>query len=289
MKPSKLLCHKETKHPALKDKPLEFFERKKHEEKKQLLKATTSSNVSVLRASFLVADHIAKTKTSFTIGEELILPAAKNIGCGLLGKGAVQKEACAPLLAGIIIRWIDGLAEATEAQLLDRINESSCYATQVDKSTNVDNKAIILVFMQYIFQENVHEYMLCALLMSPNTTAAELLVSEWLLLLFQRSVMSDSLWPHGLQQVRLTCPSPSPRVCSNSCPLSLWCHPTILSSVALVTSCPQSLPASGSFPMSWLLESGGQSFSFSFRAWSWSLELQLQHLSFQQIFRVYFL
>ena len=62
--------------------------------------------------------------------------------------------------------------------MLDRINESSCYATQVDKSTNVDNKAIILVFMQYIFQENVHEYMLCALLMSPNTTAAELLVSE---------------------------------------------------------------------------------------------------------------
>ena len=62
--------------------------------------------------------------------------------------------------------------------MLERINESSWYATQVDKSTNVDNKAIILVFMQYIFQENVHEYMLCELLMSPNTTAAELLASE---------------------------------------------------------------------------------------------------------------
>ena len=68
--------------------------------------------------------------------------------------------------------------EDSEAQLLERINESSWYATQVDKSTNVDNKAIILVFMQYIFQENVHEYMLCELLMSPNTTAAELLASE---------------------------------------------------------------------------------------------------------------
>ena len=80
------------------------------------MKATTSSNMSALRASFLVADHIAKMKKSFTIGEELILPAAKNICCGLLGKGAVQKEACAPLLDGIIIRWIDGLAEAPEGQ-----------------------------------------------------------------------------------------------------------------------------------------------------------------------------
>ena len=62
MKPSKLLFRMETKHPALKDKPLEFFKRKKceHEEKKQLLKATTSSNMSALRASFLVANHIAK-------------------------------------------------------------------------------------------------------------------------------------------------------------------------------------------------------------------------------------
>ena len=69
MKPSKLLCHMEPKHPALKDKPLEFFKRKKceHEEQKQLLKATTSSNMSVLRASFLVANHIARAKKPFTI------------------------------------------------------------------------------------------------------------------------------------------------------------------------------------------------------------------------------
>ena len=287
MRPSKLLRHMETKHPTVKDKPLEFFERKKHEEKKQLLNATTSSNVSALRTSLLVADHITKMKKSFTTGEELVLPAAKNICCGLLGKGAVQKEACAALLAGIMLRWVDELAEVTEAQLLERVNESPWYATQVDKSTSVDNKAIILVFIQYIFQENVHKYMLCVLLMSTNTTTAELFISEWLLLLFQQSVMSDSLWPHGLQQVRLSCPSPSPTVCSNSCPLSLWCHPTISSSVAPFASCPQSLPASGSFPMSRLFELDGQ--SFSFRAWSWSMELQLQHLSFQQIFRVYFL
>ena len=69
--------------------------------------------------------------------------------------------------------------------------------------------------------------------------------------------------PQGLQHSRLPCPSLSPRVCSNSCPLSQWCHPTISSSVAPF-SCPQSFPASGSFPMSQLFASGGDwNFSFS--------------------------
>ena len=73
------------------------------------------------------------------------------------------------------------------------------------------------------------------------------------ILLFIRSVMSDSLWPHGLQHTRLPCPSPSPRACLNSGPLSRWFHPTILSSG------PQSFPASRSFLMSWLFTSRGQS------------------------------
>ena len=60
--------------------------------------------------------------------------------------------------------------------------------------------------------------------------------------------MSNSLQPHGLPHARLPCPSPTPRACSNSCPLSRWCHPTIWSSVIPLSSCPQSFPASGSFP-----------------------------------------
>jgi len=70
--------------------------------------------------------------------------------------------------------------------------------------------------------------------------------------------MSYSLWSHGLQHAWLPCPSLSPRVRSNSWPLSWWCHPTTSSSVALFWSCPQSFPESGSFPMSQLLKSGGQ-------------------------------
>ena len=72
-------------------------------------------------------------------------------------------------------------------------------------------------------------------------------------------MLYPTLWPHGLQHARLPCPSPSPRACSNLCPLSWWCHPTISSSVVPFSSCPQSLPASESFPMSQLFAWGGQS------------------------------
>ena len=80
---------------------------------------------------------------------------------------------------------------------------------------------------------------------------------------FSRSVMSDSLWPHESQHARLPCPSSTPRVHSNSCPSSWWCHPAISSSVVPFSSCPQSLPASESFPMSQHFEWGDQSIGVS--------------------------
>ena len=79
------------------------------------------------------------------------------------------------------------------------------------------------------------------------------------LLLFSHSVMSNSLQLHRLQHPKLSCPSPSPEVCSDSCPLSWWYHPTISFSLAPFSSCPQSFSASGSFPMSQLFSLGGQS------------------------------
>ena len=76
---------------------------------------------------------------------------------------------------------------------------------------------------------------------------------------FSCSVMSDSLWPHESQHARPPCPLPTPGVHSDSCPSSQWCHPAISSSVIPFSSCPQSLPASESFPMSQLFAWGGQS------------------------------
>ena len=112
---------------------------------------------------------------------------------------------------------------------------------------------------------------------------------------FSRSVMSDSLWPHGLQHARPPCPSPTPRACSNPCPLSQWCHPTISSSVIPFSSCPQSFPASGSSQMSQLFVSDGQSIGVSASAsvlpmntqdWSplgWTGWISLQSKGFSRV------
>ena len=80
---------------------------------------------------------------------------------------------------------------------------------------------------------------------------------------FSCSVVSDSLRPHVLQHTRLPCPSPTPGACSKSCLSSRWCHPTMSSSATSFSSCPQSFPASGSFPMSRLFAWGGQSIGVS--------------------------
>ena len=92
---------------------------------------------------------------------------------------------------------------------------------------------------------------------------------------FNRSVMSNwRLWPHGQQQARPPCPSPTPGVYSNSCPLSRWCHPTISSSVIPFSSCLQSFPASESFPVSRFFTSGGQSIEVSASAWVLPMNIQ---------------
>ena len=80
---------------------------------------------------------------------------------------------------------------------------------------------------------------------------------------FSHSVMSDSLWPHEVQHARLPCLSPTPGACSNSCPLGQWYHRTISSSVIPFSSCLQSFPPSGSFPVNLFFPSGGQSIGVS--------------------------
>ena len=113
---------------------------------------------------------------------------------------------------------------------------------------------------------------------------------------FSRSVMSDSLWPHESQHARPPCPSPTPGVYPNLCPSSRWWHPAISSSVIPFSSCPQSLPASGSFPISWLFTWGGQNTEVSATAsvlqmntqdWSpsgWTGWISLQSKEFSRVF-----
>ena len=97
---------------------------------------------------------------------------------------------------------------------------------------------------------------------------------EYLFLLLSCSVVSNSLWPHGLQHARPPCPSSTPRACSNLSPFSQWCHPTISSSVIPFSSCIQSFPASGSFTMSQFFTSGGQSIGVSTLASVFPMNIQ---------------
>ena len=109
---------------------------------------------------------------------------------------------------------------------------SICKRFKLNKSKRVSEKHLLLLY--YL----CHSLWLCSVQ-------------------FSRSVLSYSLWPHGLQHVRPPCRSPTPRVYSNSCPLSRWCHPTISSSVVSVSSHLHSFPASGSFQMSQLFATCG--------------------------------
>ena len=94
----------------------------------------------------------------------------------------------------------------------------------------------------------------------------------------QSIIMPDSLWPHGLQHTRLPCLSPTPRACSNSYPLSRWCHPTISSSVISFSSCLQSFPASGSFLKSQFFASGWQVIGASTSAQSYQWIFKIEFL-----------
>ena len=134
----------------------------------------------------------------------------------------------------------------------------------------------------------------------PDGQYAFWLMRAWALPLgsvqFSRSVVSDSLQPRELQHARPPCPSPTPGVHSDSHPLSRWCHPAISSSVVPLSSCPQSLPASESFPTSQLFTWGGQSTGVSALAsflpkntqgWSpleWTGWLSLQSKGFSRVF-----
>ena len=116
----------------------------------------------------------------------------------------------------------------------------------VQKSTNFGFRFPVLSSLLYDFRlHNIHQVILFLCLLFSSVQ-------------FSRSVVSDSLQPHELWHIKPPCPSPTPGSYSNSCSSSQWCHPAISSSVVLFSSSPQSLPASGSFPMSQLFTWGGQ-------------------------------
>ena len=125
--------------------------------------------------------------------------------------------------------------------------------------------SVAYVYLKFVFSFTINKYLLGSYFefMQIYYLSSRNNCYQFSSVQFSRSVVSDSLWSHELKHTRPPCPSPTSGVHPNPCPLCQWCHPTTSSSVVPFSSCPQSYPASGSFPMSQLSASGGQSIGVS--------------------------
>ena len=150
------------------------------------------------------------------------------------------------------------------------------YLTNIYLSTSAELVTLPLEYCDQNWCKQIHKgYYHLTFKFAPKTVLETLLIifmsvshymgleSKYSVEPFSSSLMSTSLWSHGLQHASRPCPSPTPRACTNSCPLSRWCHPAIPSSVVPTSSRLQSFPASGSFPKSQFFTSSGQRFGVS--------------------------
>jgi hypothetical protein len=176
MKPSKLARHLRSKHSDLTDKPLDFFERLHNQMKSQKtqMKNMTTTDKSLLQASYLVALRISKAKKPFTIGEELVKPCILDVAREILGPQAAQKLEAILLSDNTIQRRIVDMATDIEEQVVEGIKKSRCFAIQLDESTDVSNNAILLCFVRYSEDEDFREELLCCLDLPGRTTSSEI-------------------------------------------------------------------------------------------------------------------
>ena len=176
MKPSLLQRHFNTKHLLFKDKPIEFFKRKKMEmqQNKKSLKSFTAVSSQALEASYLVSLRIAQTSKPHTIGESLILPAAKDIVTCLLGPNAAKKLDVVPLSDNTVSRRIQDLASEVKKILIQRIQKSKFFAIQLDESIDVANFAQLMMYVRYEYEQATEEEFLFCESLSGRTTADEI-------------------------------------------------------------------------------------------------------------------
>uniref|UniRef100_A0A9J7Z8E8 DUF4371 domain-containing protein n=1 Tax=Cyprinus carpio carpio TaxID=630221 RepID=A0A9J7Z8E8_CYPCA len=166
--------HLNSKHPGCVEKPKEYFLRKKdglQAQQKVITSLSTQSKVT-LKASYMVAARVARSKKAFTIAEELILPSAVDMCRELLGDAAATKIQSIPLSDDTVARRIVDMSDDIECQLVERIKASPYFAIQLDESTDISNSALLLVFVRYCMDSNLCEDLLfCKEL--PTRTAAD--------------------------------------------------------------------------------------------------------------------
>ena len=153
MKPSKMIRHLETKHPSLKTKPVDFFERKMSvlDCQKSVVSQLSGGNVSKnsLLASYQVALRVAKKGKPHTIAEDLILPAAQDMVSTMVGPEAASKLSCIPLSNDSVGRRISEMANDVRGQLKEKLKKSEYFSIQLDESTGVANLAQFMCFIRY--------------------------------------------------------------------------------------------------------------------------------------------
>jgi zinc finger BED domain-containing protein 5/7/8/9 len=176
MKPSLLKRHFEGKHENLQGKPLDFFKKKKIElnSNKKSITSFTTTNAQATEASYLVSLRIAKTAKPHTIGETLLLPAAKDMVKVLLGSAAAEKLNTVSLSNNTVSRRIDEMASNVKEKLIQDIKKSKFFAIQIDESTDLTDFAQLLTYVRYEKDQLIDEEFLFCEPLPTNTTADEI-------------------------------------------------------------------------------------------------------------------
>ena len=176
MVPSKLKRHLQTKHPSLQNKNAEYFVRlRKHTEKQAaFMTKSTKVNERALKASYHVAELVAKLKKSHTVAERLILPACKAIVNEMLGPEAVKEIAKVPLSDNTISRRIGEMSADIESVVLDKIRVSTKFALQLDESTDVSGHTQLLTNVRFVDGDTIRENFLFCKALPGRTTGEEI-------------------------------------------------------------------------------------------------------------------
>uniref|UniRef100_A0A3P9KWK7 Uncharacterized protein n=1 Tax=Oryzias latipes TaxID=8090 RepID=A0A3P9KWK7_ORYLA len=175
MKPAKLKRHLETKHKEYQGKPIGFFERKRDELKKHMMKETSQffapgENAKATEASYKVSLLIAKAGKPHSIGENLVKPAANVMANILFGGKAGDEINRIPLSNDTVQRRIKAMAESVEHQLVTRLRQSQFFSLQLDESIDLGNEANLLCFVRYIYAGGLHDEFLFCRSLPTNTT-----------------------------------------------------------------------------------------------------------------------
>lgn len=175
MKPAKLKRHLATKHNELKDKPVDFFKRRAevYANQQKMITTATTVNEKALKASYVMALRISKSKKAHTVAESLIMPAALEICEIMLGKESSRKLQSIPVSNDTIKRRICDMSNDIQVQLVERL-QSSIFAIQLDESTDIAGQAQLLVYIRYCFDNDLLEDFLFCKPMPLRTTGEDI-------------------------------------------------------------------------------------------------------------------